>query len=123
MIRPKTVDEEVPEIVCLCGSTKFKYEYRSANKELTLAGKIVVSVGFFGHADGWPDDPDGGIKADLDELHKRKIDLADRIHVINVGGYIGTSTESEIKYAVETGTPVTWWNEEKVPGRLREAVN
>lgn len=35
----------------------------------------------------------------LDDMHKRKIDMADYIYVINVGGYIGESTKSEIDYA------------------------
>ena len=36
-------------------------------------------------------------------MHKRKIDIADEIFVINVGGYIGSSTQSEIDYAIATG--------------------
>lgn len=35
----------------------------------------------------------------LDDMHKRKFDKADEIFVINVGGYIGSSTRSEIEYA------------------------
>lgn len=34
-----------------------------------------------------------------DDMHRRKIDLADYIYVINVGGYIGESTRVEIEYA------------------------
>lgn len=95
-----------PEVVCLCGSTRFKDQYRAENRRLTMAGKIVLSVGLFGHADGheFTDEE----KEMLDVLHKRKIDLADRIHVINVGGYIGDSTQSEIEYARETGTKITY---------------
>lgn len=108
--------DDTPEIVCLCGSTKFKEEYREANKRLSLEGKIVLSVGFFGHADGWPEEaagPGGVIgpaKNCMDRLHKHKIDLADRIHVINPGGYIGDSTREEIEYARETGTEITAMN-------------
>ena len=96
---------ERPEVVCLCGSTRFKDEYRAENRRLTMEGKIVLSVGLFGHADGheFTDQE----KEMLDALHKRKIDLADRIHVINVDGYIGDSTQSEIAYARETGTEVS----------------
>ena len=39
----------------------------------------------------------------LDDMHKRKIDMADAIYVINVGGYIGESTRSEIEYAQRNG--------------------
>ena len=40
-------------------------------------------------------------------MHKRKIDMADEIFVINVGGYIGSSTRSEIEYAKSTGVTVS----------------
>jgi hypothetical protein len=101
-------DERFPEIVCLCGSTRFEAAYRAENRRLTLAGKIVLSVGVFGHsADDWASVTTAE-KARLDELHKRKIDLADRVHVINVDGYVGDSTRSEIAYARERDISVTW---------------
>lgn len=94
-----------PEIVCLCGSTRFESTYRAENRRLTLAGKIVLSVGVFGHGD---ESIDPEQKARLDELHKRKIDLADRVHVINVDGYVGDSTRAEIAYAREQEVPISW---------------
>lgn len=96
--------EDRPRIVCLCGSTKFKDEFVKQNARLTMAGKIVLSVGFFHHAE-WREISDAE-KVALDELHKHKIDLADEVFVINVGGYIGDSTRSEIDYAVAAGKPV-----------------
>ncbi len=86
-----------PKIVCLCGSTRFKDAFIQANRDETLKGHIVLTVGLFGHYEGL--DMSGDTKIMLDELHKRKIDLADEILVINVGGYIGSSTKSEIEYA------------------------
>lgn len=86
------------KVITLCGSTKFKDEFLKVQKELTLAGNIVISVGLFGHSgdkEVWTE----GTKEMLDEMHKRKIDMADEIFVINVGGYIGNSTRSEIEYA------------------------
>ena len=44
----------------------------------------------------------------LDDMHKRKIDMADSIYVINVGGYIGSSTRSEIEYAIAHGKTVEY---------------
>ena len=44
----------------------------------------------------------------LDDMHKRKIDIADEIFVINVGGYIGDSTKSEIEYAIKCGKKVNY---------------
>ena len=41
-------------------------------------------------------------------MHKRKIDMADEIFVINKDGYVGTSTRSEIEYATKTGKKVVF---------------
>ena len=70
------------KVITLCGSTKFNDEV-------------------------WTE----GTKAMLDDMHKRKIDMADEIFVINVGGYIGESTRSEIQYAIETGKDVRYLEE------------
>ena len=85
-------------VITLCGSTKFKKEFLQVQKELTLQGNIVISVGLFGHSgddEVWTE----GTKEMLDDMHKRKIDMADAIYVINVNGYIGESTRCEIEYA------------------------
>ena len=95
------------KIITLCGSTKFKDEFISEQKRLTLEGNIVISVGLFGHSgdnEVWSETT----KPMLDDMHKRKIDLADEIFVINVGGYIGYSTKSEIEYAIKTNKPVKY---------------
>ena len=97
---------ERPAIVCLCGSTRFKQYYLNAQRSETLAGRIVLSVGLFGHEESI--DMDGPIKAMLDELHLRKIDLADEVLVLNPGGYIGTSTRREIAYAEKLGKRVRY---------------
>lgn len=96
------------KIVTLCGSTKFKKEFLEIQKKLTLLGYIVISVGLFGHSgdnEVWENMDEGTLtktKSMLDDMHKRKIDLSDMIYVINVGGYIGESTRSEIEYAIST---------------------
>lgn len=100
------------KIVTLCGSTKFKKEFLKIQKKLTLLGYIVISVGLFGHSgdnEVWENMDEGTLtktKSMLDDMHKRKIDLSDMIYVINVGGYIGESTRSEIEYAKSTGKEV-----------------
>ncbi|MBR6504818.1 MAG: hypothetical protein IKT41_03805 [Clostridia bacterium] len=102
------------KVITLCGSTKFKEEFIKAQKELTLKGYIVISVGLFGHSgdsEVWENMDEGTLtktKEMLDDMHKRKIDMADEIFVINVGGYIGESTKSEIKYAKDTGKKVNY---------------
>ena len=97
------------KVVTLCGSTRFKDEFLAAQKRLTLEGNIVISVGLFGHSgdsEVWENMDEGTLtatKAMLDDMHKAKIDMADEIFVINVGGYIGDSTRSEIEYAQAHG--------------------
>jgi hypothetical protein len=95
------------KIITLCGSTKFKDEFIAEQKRLTLEGNIVISVGLFGHSgdeEVWTNET----KIMLDDMHKRKIDLADEIFVINVDGYIGASTTSEIEYAISTNKSVKY---------------
>ena len=93
------------KIITLCGSTKFKHQYMEEQKRLTLEGHIVISVGLFGHQG---DEITEEQKIMLDDMHKRKIDLADEIFIINVDGYIGSSTKSEIEYAISTNKPVKY---------------
>lgn len=103
---------ERPVVVCLCGSTRFATTFHEANLRETLAGRIVLSIGCDTKSDadlllvGLLTEAD---KAQLDELHLRKIDLCDEVLVLNVGGYIGQSTRREIAYARRLGKPVRWW--------------
>ncbi|MBK9181464.1 MAG: hypothetical protein IPM45_18285 [Acidimicrobiales bacterium] len=128
-----------PTVVCLCGSTRFKDAFAAASREETLAGRVVLSVGLFGHSDpalagecpvckgqrGWCEgghwgdcarcsgagvvfDQGSPAKAMLDRLHLRKIDMADEVLVLNVGGYVGESTAREVAYAEAAGKPVRY---------------
>ena len=102
------------KVITLCGSTRFKDAFMEAQKRLTLEGNIVISVGLFGHSgdtevwEGMSEDTMTKTKEMLDDMHKRKIDMADEIYVINAGGYIGSSTRSEIEYARATGKTVRY---------------
>lgn len=97
-----------PTIVCLCGSTRFGKAFQEANLEETLAGKIVLTIGsdqqsdaeIFGHLSAAEF---AAIQSRLAELHLRKIDLADEVLILNVGGYIGESTQRELEYARTQG--------------------
>jgi hypothetical protein len=96
-------------VITLCGSTRFKEDFERVNRELTLAGNIVISVGCFGHSgDVFSDEQ----KIMLDDIHKRKIDMADAIYVINKDGYIGSSTRSEINYAIRIGKQVIFMEDD-----------
>ena len=112
------------KVVTLCGSTRFKEQYMDVQKRLTLDGCVVISVGLFGHLgdeEVWKPDT----KEMLDDMHLRKIDMADEIFVIcstfgrllamgrkNVGGYIGESTRREIAYAEKIGKKINYLEEQ-----------
>lgn len=119
-------DKLKPTVVCLCGSTRFYREFQEANYRFTMGGMIVLSVGFYPHSQKQVHGQAVGCtseqKVRLDELHKRKIDIADLVFVLNVGGYIGDSTESEIEYAERTDKTVIYFengHEDGLPGIQR----
>lgn len=105
------------KVITLCGSTKFKEEFLRVQKELTLKGNVVISVGLFGHSgdfEVWENMDEGTVtktKEMLDDMHRQKIDMADEIFVVNVGGYIGDSTKREIEYAKGKGKIVKYLEE------------
>ena len=107
------------KVITLCGSTKFKDDFMREQKRLTLEGNIVISVGLFGHSgdnEVWENMDEGTLtktKAMLDDMHKRKIDMADEIFVINKNGYIGESTRNEIEYAISTNKIINFMEDMK----------
>lgn len=100
------------KVITLCGSTKFKKEFEQANRYLTLKGNIVISLAFFEQSEGIE------ITKEQEELfgeiHLRKIDMSDEIYVIDVGGYIGSSTRKEIEYAIENGKMITFYSKSEL---------
>jgi hypothetical protein len=119
-------------VTTLCGSTRFPDAFALANMHLSMMGRIVIGLGMCGHAD----EPRGAQfltsdgdeatheKQALDQLHFAKIDLSDGIYVINVGGYVGSSTRREIAYARQSGKTVEWMFPDAIPVNVeaRDAV-
>lgn len=95
-------------VVTLCGSTRFKREYEIINRELTLRGYLVFSVGLFGHSDAYSLTRDQ--KVMLDALHMEKIRRSDEVFIVDPGGYIGDSTRNEINLARELGLRIWFWS-------------
>lgn len=103
-----------PRIVCLCGSTRFWRIFQQAGLHETMAGRIVLSIGA---ASGTDDDHFGNlpqaeydrIKTELDQLHFRKVELADEVLILNRDKYIGKSTSNELAHALKLGKPVRFW--------------
>lgn len=119
-----------PRVYALCGSTRWPQAHDLANLHLSTQGHIVIPLGMHGHAD----QPQGArflaadgnestpLKRALDELHFQKIDLADAIYVINLGGYVGDSTRREIAYARAHGKAVEWMFPDAIPEELEAAA-
>lgn len=111
-----------PTVVCLCGSTRFFAEFQRAQLEETLKGNIVLTIGcdmrsddaLFAHM---PPGERAQCKAMLDDLHLRKIDLADEVLILNVDGYIGDSTRGELEYARSLHKRIRWLEPDKPKGR------
>jgi len=104
-----------PEIICICGSTRFADLHAIKRWEFERTGKAICLT--INYLPAWYVDKQGwnshdhfgeiaGCKDLLDDLHLRKIDLSDRVYVINLNGYIGNSTRREIEYAISQGKPV-----------------
>lgn len=107
----------LPTIVCLCGSTRFSEAFQAANLSETLSGRIVLTIGCDMRSDdalGLPADT----KIMLDELHLRKIDLADEVLVLNVQQYVGESTAREIAYARQQGKRIRYLEGIGTPGAV-----
>jgi len=101
-------------VVCLCGSTRFMEAFFDAGWNETLAGKIVLSVGVCKHAEHHGAEELGPeVVEALDELHLRKIDMADEVLILNVNGYIGKSTSNELRYAREKGKVIRFLEPDK----------
>jgi len=98
-----------PKIVCYCGSLRVALDaFKKAEYESVLSGEIALlpCCMFVDIQREYGADSDYKRKAD--DLHKRKIDICDEVYVLNVGGYIGESTRSEINYAISIGKPVKY---------------
>lgn len=107
-----------PTIVCLCGSTRFWRQFQISGLEETLAGKIVLSIG---SASGTDDEHFGHLSKEehdrivkrLNELHFRKIDMADEVLILNAGGYVGIHTQAELDYARKLGKRIRFLEPEQ----------
>lgn len=100
-----------PEIVVLCGSSRFIDHMAVMAWEIEKQGLICLSLHLlptsYSSLDSHQAEAEG-VAAQMDELHLRKIDLADRVMIMNVGGYIGDSTRAEIAYAEKVGKPIEY---------------
>lgn len=106
----------IPKIICLCGSTRFTEQMLVMQWELTKQGFIVLSwcalpEWYFKGKDKTHIGDQEGVKEIVDEIHLRKIDLADEVYILNINGYIGESTKKELEYAKKAGKEIRFYKE------------
>lgn len=116
----RALEESFPRIVCLCGSTRFWRIFQEAGLRETLAGKIVLSIGAASgtddqHFGNLPKEEYDRVKEMLDQLHFKKIELADEVLILNLDGYVGPSTSRELAYARKLGKVVRFWESTNDP--------
>lgn len=104
-----------PAVVCLCGSSRFMEHFHAANRSETAAGRVVITIAA----------PKAEMAAQvtgeqLDALHLRKVELADEVLVLNVGGYVGESTTAAVEHAYSLGKLVRWLEPDAIPERFRD---
>lgn len=93
-----------PEVVTLCGSIGFAPAHLAAHTRLSLEGRVVLIPAL-------PVPGETLMPADaevLSALHRQKIAMSERVHVVNPGGYVGATTASEVAYAEALGKEVSY---------------
>ena len=97
---------EKAKVITMCGSLKFEDEIRKQTERLELEGNCVLSIIYPGNPNFDKDSYTPEQHQLFDKLHKQKLDMSDAIFVVNVNGYVGSSTKSEIAYAIAQGKEV-----------------
>lgn len=126
--RPQADAQKRPTIVTLCGSTHFSEAYQKANLEETMAGKIVLTIGCDMRSDkelfeGKTQEELIDLKERLDQLHLRKVELADEVLILNQGGYIGPSTARELEHAYRLGKKIRFLEESRAEAEIEASGN
>ena len=98
-------------IITLCGSARFEPEFKAWNKRLTLAGHVVITLAVYPSDEGGKEWYTPAQKETLDLVYLQKIDAADAVLILNVGGYVGASTRRELAWARLQGNDVFWLEE------------
>lgn len=103
----RKLGKEVPKIICLCGSLRFKQEFGKKELELVVSGNIVLTPCCM-YVDAQRTDSFMEHKSQFDKMHFAKIDICDEVFVINKDGYIGDSTRNEIEHAFKKGKVINY---------------
>lgn len=97
------------KIITVCGSYKFKNEMIEITEKMALKGYCMLTPIELTKHDKNAYTVDEALM--LDRMHKEKIKLSDAILVVNVNGYIGNSTRSEIEYAKSLNKEILYYTD------------
>ncbi len=104
-----------PKVICISGSSRFVDKMAVMAWQFEKQGAIVLGLHLLpAWYEGVQADHQAeteGVREHMDELHLRKIDLADEVFIYNEGGYIGDSTKMEFDYARKCGKPIRFLEE------------
>ncbi len=99
------------KIITVCGSYKFKKEMTEITEKMALKGNCMLTPIELSRSK--KEDYTEKEASMIDKMHKEKIRLADAILVVNVGGYIGSSTKSEIELAKSLNKEILYYTDLK----------
>ena len=97
------------KVITVCGSYKFRKEMNDITEKMALKGNCMLTP-----IDLTKQNKEAYTKEEcliLGKMHKDKIKLSDAILVVNVDGYIGNSTKSEIEYAKSLNKEIIYYTD------------
>lgn len=96
------------KVITVCGSMRFYKEMMEATEKMELKGNCMLPP-IYNPSRPHKDDFTEEEAKMLDAMHKERIKLSDAIFVINVDGYIGSSTQKEIEFAKSLNKEVIYY--------------
>lgn len=123
----KVKQMQKPKTIVMCGSSRF-IQIMAVAEWFLARDELAITMGLNLLPPWYPDCPPDhlaeheGCAKEMDELHLRKIDLADEIFVVDWDDYIGGSTAKEIEYALKNDKYVRYFSDDHIGRLVCEAI-
>lgn len=98
------------KIITICGSMKFIKEMIEISEKVELQGNVVL-MPIYNPSRPNKDSFTNEEILMLAKMHRERIKLSDAILVVNVEGYIGSSTKSEIEFAKSLNKEIIYYTD------------
>lgn len=112
------------KIITVCGSLRFFKEMMEITEKMELEGNCML-VPIYNPLKSNKDNYSDKDAIMLNKMHKERIKLSDAILVVNVNGYVGNSTKSEIEYAKALNKEIIYYTdlkEESLETQIRKKL-